>query len=879
MHENISKPNLAIHEQNGIILKRNNKHHKLFLGKLKNYEGLPRTHRVQRKMDDDSEDPTESQENSRSNTSPKEYGNILAEEERVHNSFQRMLDMYPDYEDMSYESRQHDVYNPGSSSSNSSKSSKPNLKTKRADKENKEEKEREREMKYKEVFEPERSMGVLSVISKSGENVMSSSMFVVDDSENTDQVRAKSSNLSIPDESDIQVIERLITSPDESNLGEKILKDLGRLEDKQGFRTPEKKKEDVKIKEKISTVSTEEKTDKENNKKEFLSPKKPLVPKVNIDFSKERKMKKVIESNRESYKKEEQSSHSEALSLRKFEKPNRPSTERDDTYQSARGHLPAFQSLRPDRNSSGEKIANAISYRSVTQSKQKQQGYWPFNDKKAKDRGQTKESKSSTRNDSATRVSKSDESSGLKKSVKSLPQSASKKHLGINLQSCFSRDKGNCIEQLTITQAPKHGNRIGKGSMPKLSSSPRSPVKIRVNKGRRITGDNIDNYYVKSEKKTENVTERLRIMKRVYGEKTLYSSVTKSQSGASLGRSKTEEALLANISERSMGTDPQSTLTLSQRQKIFTNLKSLTAFTISKQRELMNKLAPKESTMPEYISLTNFKTQIPTEHNNSLGENPLNERMFHSTSKMSKNTSVKSLHKKIKMHGKGSSQKSSAQKTQGKSPSRDISDYLSLTTRRTTAVKTSLLPQSQPWSSLIKDPQITSVPISPKKNSHLNLVKKHSDAKIKNIHDPAIDNSYGFWTSRSSRGNLNDNSHSITKGLPKTAEGYLYTEGLGNIIAVKDCQAENIENKTKGLKIRKVVKVNMFQEFKLRENEMLRNIKKLKPNYLIAAWPKGKGNRPREEKSEEKKTSLSGDSYNNFPKPLKRVIKSSRKKE
>jgi len=449
-----------------------------------------------------------------------------------------------------------------------------------------------------------------------------------------------------------------------------------------------------------------------------------------------------------------------------------------------------------------------------------------------------------------------------KKTIKAISNAhaiAKHAHLGINLQSCFSKDNGTCIEQLTALQAPKNSDRIGKLSIPKLTTSPRSPMKSKSHKILNPRTASKEDLFKHNEKDI-SVTERLRTIKKIFdkNQQIVANSTGKKfhMGGSGLGRSKTEEALLVtNMSERSLRTD--SKLSKTQRQKIDSSLKALTSFgkTKNKENTSSQKSLAKEPSLRDFISLANMKLQNSTDISKSLRENhhqqhlnQTDEKQFYSSQKVSKNKSAKSLHKQIKTKGKAS-----LKVGKSKPLSKEMYDYNSVATRRTTAGPHTSIPSSF---SITRNPNLGSVPISPEKRTlNVNVSMKQLNSHgHKSVNDHTMDNSYGFWTSRSSKGNVDEPVNQLTRGMMKNSSSkfVLHTEGDHNDGNVKQGEkryhTDHNITKPKVSKTRKATKVSMFQQFKETENEMLRNIKHLKPNYMLSAWPRGNQNKSLEEK-------------------------------
>ena len=889
MHENINKPNLAIHEQNDIILKRNNRHHKLFLAKLNNFDGLPQTHRLQNQALEDSEDYTDSNEDSSDSESTgqkKILGNILGgEEERVHNSFQRELDQYPDYEVISYDSHQHDMYNPKSSSSESSQGSGSTavlpthniIRSRLAVHSNLENRGGAIPVEPQELDES------LSVIIKHEERGTKDSVFDIYEMDHIDDDDA--SNLSLGELSEVNVAERLMTNMDESsgvrsprdfikyqrdNWRQNVDDELEKLiDDRLIMESMKTQKPIITESTPMSTAGMEGESHSGHegvSQKTIPKLKKPLVPKMNITNSgsgrsTDKKPRKTVESE-ERKKLENQKTIKTATSP--FNSVRVVSEEDNRRRVQTEEHLlHAAASTYRNQPLKGEIPKSLYASSSTTRLLPKPQPQaQQMSDRKV---AQPMKVPQRIQKNNENKIPHPEEVTPMKKSIKSIPQIVAKNNLGINLQSCYSKDKGTCLEQLTALQAPKHSDHnnrlVGKLSIPKLTTSPRSPMKSKSHKLLKPRTDSKEDLlrHHKTEEKDINITERLKTIKKIFDKNTHYQQANttgkKYHIGAGLGRSKTEEALLPNMSERSLRTDTKAPLSKTQRQKIDSSLKALTSFGKTKNKEITSsqKSLAKEPSLRDFISLANMRQlQNSSDISKSLREfhhiHQSDEKQFYSSQKVTKNKSAKSLHKQIKSKGKASIKSSKS-----KPLSKDVFDYNSVATRRTTAGPHTTIPSF----SAAKGHNLGSLPISPEKRTlNVNVsLKQLGSHGHKSVNDHTMDNSYGFWTSRSSKGNVDEpvNNLTATKGLAKTSSSkyVLHTEGDHSgekNPAEKRFHTDHNLTKPKVSKTRKATKVSMFQQFKETENEMLRNIKHLKPNYMLSAWPRGNQNKSLEEK-------------------------------
>ena len=893
MHENINKPNLAIHEQNDIILKRNNRHHKLFLAKLNNFDGLPQTHRLQNQALEDSEDYTDSNEDSsetESSGQKKILGNILGgEEERVHNSFQRELDQYPDYEVISYESHQHDMYNPKSSSSGSSGSSQGStpvlppsniIRSRLAHHPNLENRGGAIPVSPQELDES------LSVIIKHEERGTKDSVFDIYEMDHIEDDDA--SNLSLTELSEVNVAERLVTNVDESS-GIRSPRDFIKYKDnwRQNVDEELEKLIDEKLvieslkTQKLITESTPMSTagmegdsgqDGRVSQKTLPKLKKPLVPKVNITNSgsgrsTDKKPRKTTESEERNKQNQLENQKTLKTATSQYNSVARVVSEEDNRrrVQTEEHLLHSASTHRYQPQLKSEMMPKSLyASSSTTRLLPKPQAQTQMSDRKLAKVPQ----RIPVQKNNENKVPPFEEITPMKKSIKSIPQMFAKNNLGINLQSCYSKDKGTCLEQLTALQAPKHSDQnnrlVGKLSIPKLTTSPRSPMKSKSHKILKPRTDSKEDLlrHHRTEEKDISITERLKTIKKIFDKNQHYQQANttgkKYHIGAGLGRSKTEEQLLTNISERSLRTDTKAPLSKTQRQKIDNSLKALTSFGKTKKSEMSSshKSLAKEPSLRDFISLANMRQlQNSSEISKSLREfHPIqhqaDERQFYSSQKVTKNKSAKSLHKQIKTKGKASIKTSKS-----KPLSKDVFDYNSVATRRTTAGPHTTIPSFSGAKG--QGHNLGSLPISPEKRTlNVNVsLKQLGSHGHKSVNDHTMDNSYGFWTSRSSKGNVDEPVNNLTekKGLAKTSSSkyVLHTEGDHSGEKnpnEKRYHTDHNVNKPKISKTRKATKVSMFQQFKETENEMLRNIKHLKPNYMLSAWPRGNQNKSLEEK-------------------------------
>ena len=395
-------------------------------------------------------------------------------------------------------------------------------------------------------------------------------------------------------------------------------------------------------------------------------------------------------------------------------------------------------------------------------------------------------------------------------------------------------------EQLSHFKGEERSRQLIKRSPPKHQTSPqscksgkssRSPkgTKSKVKKTAKALSRENHMLSPRMDEKRPYLTER-QYTKAMFNEKQLYRSAMSIIKGqTSLGRSKTDDGQFNNLSQRSLKMDSQPYTAHPQKKKLTTSLKALNSITNTRNKKSTPRTAHKEGASLGYIlsCSQNSRTMRLNEQSKSLRDNINEERVGNESSRLHKNVSMKNLHQQVKAHGK-----LLLQNGQSRSYSREMFEYNNMTTRRPTSGQNASIP---PFN---RNTTMTSIPISPNKQFNLNInLKKLNSPAHRELLIPPTDYSYGFWTNRSSKDHMNEEIKNLTQGKGKTARNRRINTEEQDYLVPSKYNTGCITEKRRRSKSRKLAKVSMFREFKISENEMLRNLKHVKPDYMLSMWP------------------------------------------
>lgn len=877
----MNKPNLAVHDQHGIILKRNNKLNELIANRFKNPESVPKTQRdhekpitfrVLPKTEDNDTGYYEECSESYVAKKVKMEKDMLIQDGKHHDSFQKMMDHNHNQEDdedqVSYESQEHDVYNPSPVSSSVSL-----LGIKKKKNVNNNNKASHQVSGNKtEVLEAELLEGSLSAIGKterreSRDSIMFESRF------------EENSELCMSNVSDMSLIEHMLGGPLDSEAKGGLVKDVEKMQKKvnNNNKVPVEKKTGPPSKKKISEVDNHQ---QEDVKKANSTVNKSSAPRSNSaieekDKDKEKPVKNVIEPIEN--KRVMLTGNSDAVATtrgpvamaRRYVKPETLHTDVSEKIKTEEDSS-AAKLQKPKNEKSVGGVLNTEMTSASTGPLQpletpKKVDYWAISHTHAKTNTPAKGLKVNNKSDPEVQST----SAGKirpQKLRRSAQNSTNKQQIPTAFQSPEVKTQEKYYEQLRAINHPERLIKTAKEVFLKQSgnSTDRSKNESK-RKSRHLNEDKVDSYYKEEKKQANSRLEKSAHLNGLYSDHQLYLSSLNSHSKMNGSKSRTEDktSFLKSRTEdniqgqvQAQGQGPQKSFTdlphhapasHSSRTRIVSSLKVLTSFTDNQQKSARLESSSREGgSLGHILSTTayNFKTQNSVEHAKSLRVNLSEERQSGSVSnRVPKTVSLRNLHNTMKPQGKSLVPNTLANKY-------EAYDYSSVLARRSLIQTASSIPSMSGG----KVHSVANPPISPRKhlNLNINLKKLSQDAQQSKQHDSGIDNSYGFWTSRSSKGNVNESSKKIKESPKLRSERTLYTEGrdyghpgrYGN---------GSLTEKPSVLNSRRLTKVSMYHEFKVRENEMLRSIKNLKPDYLMAMWPPGSAEKISTDKQETKK--------------------------
>ena len=301
---NIYKPNLVVHDQHKLMLKRYDRHQNLILTKLRNLQNNntqrparahiePMDLKILKKSDNHTSCEDSSKYQTQSPINNHERPNEQSGDQIAQGSFQRMLDAHQDMEQMSFESKEHNVYDPTSSSSGAN------------ERHSQKEQQSSHSMRRSYLNEADKSQSIAAILaealcSKKGSpsfpRLDKSLSFIlksdrrlgreVVDVDNIDQV-GDTSNLCLSDASDVNLVQKIFHSPDESNLGNKLMQDVQKLQDKAREREAHLQKGVLTL-ESIEIRSSANNDDKEGGLQPNISFKRTSIPQISVTEPKDR---------------------------------------------------------------------------------------------------------------------------------------------------------------------------------------------------------------------------------------------------------------------------------------------------------------------------------------------------------------------------------------------------------------------------------------------------------------------------------------------------------------------------------------------------------------------------------------------------------------
>ena len=746
--EGLTKPNLAVHEQNKIILKRNHKLHKYYLSKLENFADIPQTQRNHKGKEDfkilqnlhDDEDYSEDVYNDPSNRRKENHEKEDDDNEGVVNgSFQQMLERYENATaKISFESEQHNVYDPDYStdSPKMAKSPEDNVSFDRSLENYAKSHGKDFPLFDKKTFG--RPKGV--------EKIEKINYEVVD---MEDQIPHNLSDFAFSDASEINVINEIIKSSKDdiidSNYASSIVKEALTHSQKHNKR-----------------VTTKENEEKEKDKHKFIT-----TQKLNSAKLKQNTAKHVPNKQSESFSRKKASMDKVRISKEMTE----PSSARTHDFHSARNH--DFNIARSQEINSERTLKSSERYISKSNIGEKGETYSIPSMKRDKEDDHLKTEHSARNIEFFEKLSPRDmqypiisikniqinqikpieipkdiqhyekppnmhsEGTSSNKNRKSTPQTGKKNSGSYKKLSIPGDAKPNVEKPVVSTTSIQYI----KGLMEKYQkfsddAAANNKNKAAYDKFKDTTSNNKN----KGMHFEESNDKHLRIDE-IYSSSDLYSRVAKKAEPRThhLSRSKTEDALLKEMSSNKLKKPSKES-----PNKMDNHPNSARRIVVSptngRKEKAPHRFGSNEGISPRLMTMTNhkFTTQLSSENSKLMHEN-LTEERAHNTNGSYKTVKVE------KVFAYKRSEMKPPMKTNP--PKNEGSHSNSSNTRRLTAAQT-----YSGGSSVEKNDLIISMPVSPTKRFDLKLnLNRLNQIQGKYPNETNTENSYGFWTSRSAK--------------------------------------------------------------------------------------------------------------------------------
>lgn len=738
--EGLAKPNLAVHEQNKIILKRNNKLHKYYLNKLQNFADIPQTQRnphpdddfrILNNLHDDegySEDLYNHQHRQR-HTNEERYAEGQHHHENeggVHNSFQQMLERYEEATaKVSFESNEHDMYDPQDSTGS------PKAGNKSEAEENITFDEKSIEFSSK-LHEKDFLLERQAFMSSRHSELIEEKIHDVH-RENEDQIPHNLSNFALSDASDLHIINDMIRSTTDDNLAGTLTNNY--------FKEPiHVHVEKVKPHHAHDRQKENEEGEKEKNKAALLHAQKSHSTKskststhvpIKQSEAASKKMKIPLEKAKTLKEPESAPVHTEKplKSIERNVYPKDQHTERTgiQAFVSSKREKEEVILDKSQRSTRNADVFDKMSPRDLQYPALSMKNV-PINQIKAVENGKK-------HTEIKVTATPYDDKNFFNKNRKSAPQAGKKssgsyKKLSIPGDSKATTEKSsNPINSAQYIQSlmEKYQKGLEEGTNRSKESSKDNYTGIKT----KVSGDDLGD---KAPKSSE-----------LYSNTDFYAKVAKKAEPKThhhLSRSKTDDTLLKDFYQ-----NKPKTLLKASPTKVSSN-QPASARTIAlsptnpRKDKLGHRFGSNEGLSPRLFNTSTNKliTQLSSENCKSLAEN-LPEDRFYSTSGNNGNYKSVKIEKifaykrtEMKPPMKNSAQKSEA------------SNNLSTNMRRLTAAHT------YSGASSVEKNDLNSVPVSPTKKFDLKLnLNRLNQMPGRHQKEASTENSYGFWTSRSAR--------------------------------------------------------------------------------------------------------------------------------
>lgn len=800
--EGLTKPNIAVHEQNKIILKRNNKLHKYYLSKLQNFAEIPQTQRNNKAKEDfkvlnnlhedDYSDDNFRYKEPQSNKTEERYENMLDNDDHVHNSFQQILERYENATTkVSFESQQHNVYDPDYSSESLkvlNKSTEENLSF-----------DQSLEIYAKGGHERDFALFKKKVLVDSKSSGRVEEKTNVEHGDTEDQIPHNVSDFAFSDASELNLINEIIKNSQEVKPATKLLSQNNKASNERLKYSKQKENEDIdkekykgKVVQKIAIPKAKSTSGTHIPNKSSAD---GFTKKTKTPLEKMRTSKDFATAG---------AGFQEALNEKFFKSVERNlnrdhATEKTATsaYVSAKRekegplHEKAESSVRNINEDFLEKVSPrdlqhpTISIKNIHVNQIKPEGI-------------SKES----REPKATSAQYDDKNTSIK-NRKSAPQSIKKnsattfKKLSIPNESKINTDR-----PATSTNSIQYI----KGLMEKYQ---KYSDEVLNNKSKAIYDSNMGS---KDQTNYQENNEKSQRIREVYVGNDLYTRVAKKAEPKTnyLSRSKTEDALIKDISHNKLKKPLKESPIKTFENQPSSARRIIVSPTNPRKEKFAHRFVSNEGISPRLISSTTNKltTQLSSD-NSKLHPDNLNDDVLFNTTGNFKSVKVEKIfaYKRSEMKPP---MKSTAATTGG-------SNSNSSNTRRLTAAHT-----YSGASSIEKNDLIISMPVSPTKRFDLKLnLTRLNQAPGKYNHEATTENSYGFWTSRSVKVGNDEESKYFKNGL-KTEDRYKNDSKKDYLL--KKNYEPYLETKKKGKSVKKGGSfTNVNHGLKVRETEATKN--------------------------------------------------------
>jgi len=739
--EGLTKPNLAVHEQNKIILKRNNKLHKYYLSKLQNFADIPQTQRNHKVKEDfkilnnlhDDEGYSEDiysheQRNHRREERSAPQTENEGDNEQIHNSFQQMLERYENATaKLSFESQQHNVYDPEYSTDSPkivNRSTEDNLSF-------------------------DKSLEIYVKDTNTDFHLFEKDIFVDSKSieehhHHQDQIPHNISDFGFSDASEINLINEIVRSS-KDDLRHNIVQEALVFNEKPKTTGNKQKLAEESDRDKSKSISTQKSSTQHKAKSTSA---KHIAHKQSDSFTK--KSKASMEKVRGSKEFDIIPHHiNDYVSAKR--------TKGEELYTTDKSATSARNTEFYEKLSPREMQYPIISIKNIqiNQIKSPESHSIPATTPRVDEKNISGKSRKSGSSSGQHPVKKG--SSGSSGSIKKLSIAAETKPAATTDKPISSASSIQYIKGL-MEKYQKYSDEI-------LSN------RSKANERPQQESNTIEKRYKETQ---EDDTPKYTKSGDVYVSNELYTRVANKKTDPKahhLSRSKTEDALIKDISQ-----SKSKKLSKESPTKMFENAPN------SARRIVMSPSNPRkdkptqrfgsnEGISPRLVASTHlakFPSQLSSENSKLLQENLSDDKLLSNVASANGSNNLKSV-KVEKVFAYKRSEMKPPMKTNG--PKNEANNSNSSNTRRLTAAHT-----YSGASSVERNDLVISMPVSPTKRFDLKLnLNRLNQVPGKYPNDtPHTENSYGFWTSRSAKIGLEEESRMLKNNGGVTDDRYKY---------------------------------------------------------------------------------------------------------